>query len=145
MDPDLNRYNLHHPVTRHPVMSTAQWRHAYRNAWKALLDYRRIPGYLRAAQADGLDTRLVFSRMLGYRVAVFCHDIHPLEYGWGLRKSQDQRRSNRLPEPGFRLRQWYDAVMVQTYTRYLRWRIGRIYRQITESAPPPPPVLPSES
>jgi hypothetical protein len=143
LDPDLNRYNLHYPVTRHPLMSPSQWRRAYRNAWKALLDYRRIPGYLRAAQADGLDTRLVFSRMLGYRLAVFWHDIHPIEYGWGRYRLKEQRRPGGSPAPGFRLRQEWDKVMLAIYTHYLRWRIGRIYRRVSGSEPPP--VLLSES
>ncbi|MEZ5582215.1 MAG: radical SAM protein [Candidatus Competibacteraceae bacterium] len=140
LEPDLNRYNLHHPVTRHPLMSTAEWRQAYRDAWKALLDYRRIPNYLRAAQADGLDTRLVFSRLLGYRLAVFWYNIHPIEYGSGLRRFQDQRRPDRPLAAGFGLRQWWDTLMSKYYTRYYHWRIGRIYKRVINCAPPPLPM-----
>jgi pyruvate-formate lyase-activating enzyme len=138
LDPDLNRYSLHRPVSRHPRMSPSQWRGAYHKAWRTLLDYRRIPGYLRRARADGLDTRLVFSRMLGYRLAIFLHDVHPIEYGQGLRKHRDQRRPELPPEPAwrFRMRMWRDTEAERVYTAYLRWRIGRIYRRTLAAEPP---------
>lgn len=141
LDPDLNRYDLHHPVNRHPCMSTRQWRRAYRRAWQALLDYRRIPAYLRAAQADGLDTRLVFSRMVGYRLAVFYHDIHPIELGWGRRRFHDQRRPGGPAESAWRfhLRMGLAGLIEQAYVRHLRWRVGRIFRKTLHAVPPPAP------
>ena len=35
MDPDLNKYDLHHRVTHHPRMSDAEWEEAYQAAWHA--------------------------------------------------------------------------------------------------------------
>ena len=35
MDPDLNKYNLHHRVSHHPIMSDAEWEDAYEAAWDA--------------------------------------------------------------------------------------------------------------
>ncbi|WP_200284038.1 B12-binding domain-containing radical SAM protein [Rhabdochromatium marinum] len=146
MDSDLNRYDLHHPVTRGRHMSLSQWRHAYRHAWGALLDYRRIPRYLRQAAADGLDTRLVFSRMVGYRLAVFFHDLHPIEYGQGRLRFREQRRPTRPTESvwRFRARIWLEETGEWIYTRYLHWRVGRIYRKVTGCAPPPLPQRRSE-
>jgi hypothetical protein len=141
LDPDLNHYDLHHPVHRHSRMSSRQWRRAYRRAWRTLLNYRRIPGYLRAAAADGLDTRLLFSRMVGYRLAVFFHDIHPIEYGWGRRRFHDQFRPDIPTEAAWRfhLRIRVDRLLEQAYIRYLWWRVGRLYRGTLHATPPPMP------
>ena len=34
MDPDLNKYDLHHRVVHHPKMSDAEYEQTYRDAWK---------------------------------------------------------------------------------------------------------------
>jgi hypothetical protein len=139
LDPDLNLYTLHHPVKAHPTMSIRQWTRAYRRAWRALVAYHRIPGYLLAARRDGLDTRLVFSRMVGYRLSLFWYDIHPIEFGMGLRKVRTRRRPGFSIEPlwRFRIRAALGYAVEQAYLNYLRWRVGRIYRRTLDIRPPP--------
>ncbi|GJL83548.1 MAG: hypothetical protein DHS20C01_31820 [marine bacterium B5-7] len=138
LDPDLNRYTLHHPVKTHPTMSSRQWKRAYRRAWRSLVAYHRIPGYLRAAQNDGLDTRLVFSRMVGYRLSLFWYDIHPIEFGLGLRKVRTQKRSGFPIKAAwmFWIQSTTNYVIERTYLNYLHWRIGRIYRRTLNDTPP---------
>ena len=40
MDPDLNKYDLHHRVVHHPKMSDAEYEQTYRDAWRDLLHAR---------------------------------------------------------------------------------------------------------
>jgi hypothetical protein len=35
MDPDFNKFDVHHRVTHHPTMSDAEFDRTYRDAWMA--------------------------------------------------------------------------------------------------------------
>ena len=52
MDPDLNKYDLHHRVAHHPKMSDAEWEEAYRDAWQAYYTPEHIRTILRRAAAN---------------------------------------------------------------------------------------------
>ena len=42
MDPDLNKYDLHHRVTHHATMSDAEWEEAYKAAWAAYFTWEHM-------------------------------------------------------------------------------------------------------
>jgi len=54
MDPDMNRYDLHHRVTRHGKMTDAEWEDTYRAAWEAFYTVEHIRTVLRRAAASPL-------------------------------------------------------------------------------------------
>ena len=42
MDPDLNKYDLHHRVSHHRKMSDAEWEEAYKAAWAAYFTWEHM-------------------------------------------------------------------------------------------------------
>ena len=42
MDPDLNKYDLHHRVSHHDTMSDAEWEEAYKAAWDAYFTWEHM-------------------------------------------------------------------------------------------------------
>ncbi len=53
MDPDLNKYDLEHVTTAHPIMSKAQWEQVYQEAWAAYYSPEHIKTVMRRAAATG--------------------------------------------------------------------------------------------
>ena len=51
MDPDLNKYDLNHAVTGHPLMSQAEWEAAYKLAWETYYSDEHVERVLRRATA----------------------------------------------------------------------------------------------
>ena len=51
MDPDLNKYDIEHVTTDHPLMTSAQWRQAYRDAWAAFYSPDHFETVMRRAEA----------------------------------------------------------------------------------------------
>ena len=52
MDPDLNKYDLHHRVVHHPKMSDAEYEQTYRDAWKTYYTPEHIETVARRHGAD---------------------------------------------------------------------------------------------
>ena len=42
MDPDLNKYDLHHRVSHHATMSDAEWEETYKAAWDAYFTWEHM-------------------------------------------------------------------------------------------------------
>ncbi|MEM8811244.1 MAG: radical SAM protein, partial [Pseudomonadota bacterium] len=51
MDPDLNKYDLDHRVSRHPKMSDTEWEEAYEEAWASYYSFEHIETVLKRAAA----------------------------------------------------------------------------------------------
>src|SRR3954465_3794276 len=51
MDPDLNKYDLNHVVTEHPLMSREAWEGAYRLAWETYYSDEHVERVLRGGAA----------------------------------------------------------------------------------------------
>ena len=51
MDPDLNKYDLNHACTGHPLMSQDEWEAAYRIAWETYYTDEHVEPVLRRAAA----------------------------------------------------------------------------------------------
>ncbi len=93
MDPDLNKYDVSHPVSHHPKMSLAEWEDAYRSAWESYYspEHRRTVVRRAAAHPLGRPT-VVFSTLLEFYVLATIEGIHPLEGGfWRLKRRRDRR------------------------------------------------------
>ena len=54
MDPDMNKYDLEHVTTAHPVMTAAEWHSIYRQAWDLYYSTEHIETILRRAKASGI-------------------------------------------------------------------------------------------
>ncbi len=82
MDPDMNKYDLHHRVTHHPKMSDAEWEDAYRAAWEAFYSPEHIRTVLRrtAANRRGRPGRTL-AKLLWFKIVSTYEGVHPLDGG----------------------------------------------------------------
>ena len=55
MDPDMNKYDVEHVCTGHPLMSNEAWNKTYRDAWKRYYTDEHVETVLRRAAANGLE------------------------------------------------------------------------------------------
>ena len=54
MDPDMNKYDLEHVCTGHPVMAKQEWEAVYREAWTTYYTDDHVETILRRAVVSGL-------------------------------------------------------------------------------------------
>ncbi|MBD1548127.1 B12-binding domain-containing radical SAM protein [Roseibium aggregatum] len=94
MDPDLNKYDLNHRVSHHPVMSDAEWEDAYRSAWDSYYSMDHVTTVLRraAAHPKGRPGNKLFL-MMWFWLMVRYEGVHPLEGGYFRIKVRTDRRS----------------------------------------------------
>ena len=95
MDADLNKYDLNHRVSRHPVMSDEEWDEAYRAAWNAYYTPEHMETILKraAAHKKGRPGNKLFLMCWFYFMLKF-EKIHPLEGGYFRLKFRKDRRSD---------------------------------------------------
>lgn len=94
MDPDLNKYDLNHRVSHHPVMSDEEWEDAYRSAWDSYYSMDHVTTVLRRAAAHprGRPGNKLFL-MMWFWLMVRYEGVHPLEGGYFRIKVRTDRRS----------------------------------------------------
>lgn len=133
MDPDLNKYDLHHRVTHHPRMSDEDWDETYRAAWAAYYNGAHMETVVRRAAAiPNGKPRAKMRAMLWFSLMFQIENVHPLEGGIFRRKYRRDRRPS-LPREGvlpFYVR--YGAEIAAKACRYglmIRKAYG-IYRRI---------------
>ena len=92
MDPDMNKYDLEHACTAHPIMSKAQWEGVYRDAWARYYTDEHVETVLRRAKACGLSTRKIVDAMTIFSGSSRIEGVHPLQFGFVRHKVRTQRR-----------------------------------------------------
>jgi len=100
MDPDLNKFDVHHRVVHHSKMSDSEFDQTYRDAWKAYYTPEHIETVARrhGALPDG-DPMQPAAHMTMFKIMFEAEGIHPLE-GGGLRlKYRRDRRPGMPVEP----------------------------------------------
>ena len=92
MDPDLNKYDVEHVTTDHPLMSKAQWQQAYRDAWAAFYSPRAFRD--RDAPRRGHQQRpgKVLTQLIWSYCSVVLENVHPYQGGYLRRKYRKDRR-----------------------------------------------------
>jgi len=92
MDPDMNRYDLEHACTAHPIMSRETWEQVYRDAWTRYYSDDHIETIMRRAAASGLNKTKVIDAITLFSGAARIEGVHPLQFGFVRRKIRTQRR-----------------------------------------------------
>jgi hypothetical protein len=92
MDPNMNKYNLEHVCTSHPLMSADDWRGVYRDAWARYYTDAHVETVLRRAVASGLSPRKIVDAMTVFSGSTRIEGVHPLQFGYVRRKLRTQRR-----------------------------------------------------
>jgi hypothetical protein len=100
MDPDLNKYDLHHRVSHHPRMSDAEWEDAYKAAWDSYFTWEHMETVARrhARLPHGRPKRAL-QHMVEFKLLYANEKVHTLEGGVVRRKRRLSRRPTLPVEP----------------------------------------------
>jgi len=127
MDPDLNKYDVHHRVSHHPKMSDEEWDEAYRAAWEAYYTPEHMRRILRRICANRLGRpRTAFVMLIWFKLMITFEGVHPLE-GGGLRLKFRRDRRYGMPlesRLGFYCR-YFGGTALKA------WRYWGVYRSST--------------
>jgi radical SAM superfamily enzyme YgiQ (UPF0313 family) len=119
MDGDLNKYDLNHATTAHPLMSKTEWERAYRTAWESYYSDRHIETVLRRAAASRqMSPGNVCFLIVWFKGCIEIERIHPLEGGFLRMKFRRDRRPGLPLEPAWR---FYPRYWAETCWKELRW------------------------
>ena len=132
MDPDMNKYDLEHVTTAHPIMSKAEWEHAYRLAWQTYYTPEHMETVMRRAAATGISVGKMMFLLLWFYGCVTIEKIHPLEGGYLRRKVRTDRRPGFPIEPPLVFYPKYFAELIAKHVRLAQviWRMARVRRSI---------------
>jgi radical SAM superfamily enzyme YgiQ (UPF0313 family) len=132
MEKDLNRYDVVHVTTAHPLMPDAALLGIYRKAWELYYSPAHVERVLRRTKAWGYDLANMRAKLFGFHAPARVERVHPLEGGIFRRKFRRDRR------PGFPVESpfvfyprygWEIALKVARFAA-LWWRYWRIYRRV---------------
>jgi Radical SAM superfamily len=93
MDPDMNKYDLEHVTTGHPVMTAEDWQQVYREAWDLYYSAEHIETIFRRAKASGIKPVRLLNHILQFYFTFIQEHVHPLQGGYFRRKLRRHRRS----------------------------------------------------
>ncbi len=132
MDADLNKYDLNHATTAHPVMPRADWERAYRSAWETYYSTEHIETILRRAMATGTSPGKAMFFIVWFKGCINIEKIHPLEGGFLRLKFRRSRRSELPLESALA---FYPKYLIEVFSKQIRWislyaRLRLIYRKI---------------
>ncbi|MFN3658839.1 MAG: B12-binding domain-containing radical SAM protein [Pseudolabrys sp.] len=131
MDPDLNKYDLHHITCEHPRMSRDEWEYAYRESWKRYYSYEHCERVMRRSAALRAFGNTLFV-LTWFKASFELENCHPVESGLFRLKSRRDRRHTLPLEPVWTFYPKYIAELARkTYgwaSIYLRLR--RIYLRV---------------
>ena len=100
MDPDLNKYDLHHRVSHHATMSDAEWEETYKAAWAAYFTWEHMETVTRRhARLEGGRPNKALQYLNEFRMLYENEGVHTLEGGVVRRKRRRSRRPTLPLEP----------------------------------------------
>ena len=132
MDPDMNRYDLEHVTTAHPLMSKSEWEGAYRLAWETYYTPDHMEVVMRRGAAVGISPGKMLFLLLWFYGCVTVEKIHPLEGGYLRRKVRVDRRPGLAIESPLSFYPRYAFEVVQKHVAVFGlWRrMSRVRKSI---------------
>jgi radical SAM superfamily enzyme YgiQ (UPF0313 family) len=132
MDRDLNKYDLNHDVTAHPIMTRDEWRETYRSAWETYYTDEHVETVIRRAIATGTSPGKTTFFIVWFKGCIGIEGIHPLEGGFFRRKVRKNRRSGMKIESPFL---FYARYAAETLGKQFKWislylRMRLIYKRV---------------
>lgn len=132
MDEDLNKYDLNHDVTDHPIMSRQEWRDTYRKAWETYYTDEHVETVLRRCIATGTSPGKTMFFIVWFKGCIHIEGVHPLEGGFLRIKARLNRRSGMKVESPV---SFYPKYFAGTLRRQFRWislyvRMRLIYMRV---------------
>jgi radical SAM superfamily enzyme YgiQ (UPF0313 family) len=132
MDPDMNKYDLEHVTTAHPLMSAQELADVYQHAWRHYYNDRHIETILRRAIATGFNPKKMADMLTLFSGAVRYESVHPLQVGVMRRKVRTQRRQGMPIESTltFYPRRFAEMASGVAAWASMAWRYRRILRRV---------------
>ncbi|MCQ8784218.1 B12-binding domain-containing radical SAM protein [Mangrovibrevibacter kandeliae] len=118
VDADMNRYDLNHVCTDHPVMSRAEWEGIYRDAWRIFYSDDHVVTVQKRAAAMGLSPFKLVNFQIWFKGSIDIEGVHPLESGYFRLKSRRDRRPTLPIESPFL---FYPRYAGETLVKLARW------------------------
>ena len=81
VDPDLNKYDLEHVCTAHPVMTKEAWEKIYAQAWSIYYTDAHVETLMRRAVVSGIKLSKLMRVMIAFSGASTIEGLHPLQCG----------------------------------------------------------------
>jgi radical SAM superfamily enzyme YgiQ (UPF0313 family) len=131
MDPDLNKYDLHHITFQHSRMSREEWAHAYRECWKRYYSFEHCERVMRRAASLRSFGSSLFA-MTWFKASFELENCHPVESGLFRLKSRRDRRPTLAIEP---IWTFYPKFLSELVYKTVGWaaiylRLRKIYVKI---------------
>lgn len=132
MDTDLNKYDLNHDVTDHPLMTRNEWRDTYRSAWETYYTDEHVETVIRRAIATGTSPGKTTFFIVWFKGCIGIEGIHPLEGGFFRRKVRKNRRVGMKTESPLL---FYPKYAAETLGNQFKWislylRMRLIYKRV---------------
>lgn len=132
MEADLNKYDLNHITTAHPLMSKEVWEKTYIRAWDAYYTSEHVETVLRRAKATGSSPGKTLFYMSWFKGCISIEKVHPIEGGFLRLKYRQDRRPGLPLEPVVLFYPKYFAGMLWKQIRWitLYMRLRMVYMKI---------------
>lgn len=132
MDSDLNKYDLNHDVTAHPLMTRKEWRDTYRAAWETYYSDEHVETVIRRAIATRTSPGKTTFFIVWFKGCIGIEGIHPLEGGFFRRKVRKNRRAGMKIEGPLL---FYPKYVAETLGKQFKWvtlylRMRLIYKRV---------------
>jgi len=136
LETDMNRYDLEHITTDHPLMSDREWLDLYHAAWGIYYSPEHVETLLRRSAATSENPvkqtgRLVYHVAQFYGTTIY-EKVHPLQSGYFRRKMRTQRRFG-LPRENpliFYLRRVWETIRTYAPVPLFVWKLLRLRKRI---------------
>ena len=133
LDPDLNKYDIEHVTTEHPLMSRAEWEQLYKDSWA----FYYSPGHMRtvlrrAAATPGMSAGNMFFLLMWFYTCIILEKVDPLQGGYLRRKYRRDRRPTLHRESPFVFYPRFAAEIVSKHFRLagMAWELYRLRREL---------------
>jgi hypothetical protein len=132
MDPDMNKYDLEHACTAHPLMSKEAWTKVYYDAWARYYSDEHVETIMRRAVATGINHAKLIDSLIMFSGAARIEGVHPLQFGFVRRKLRTQRRHGMpIVNPlSFYIWRALDILNVAIQWGKMIWRYKRMLKRI---------------
>jgi hypothetical protein len=134
----MNKYDLEHVTTGHPLMTDRDWQAIYRSAWDLYYSDAHIETIFRRARASGIKPVRLLNHIVQFYFTVTQEHVHPLQGGYFRRKLRRHRRAG-LPRENpiiFYPRRVRDAVGTQVRLAIFYLHLHRIRRRVERDSQP---------
>jgi len=136
MDPDMNKYDVNHVTTGHPLMSKADWERAWQLAWETYYSPDHIETIIKRARPDDIGVSKVTFMSWWFYYCTKYEKVHPFESGLFRHKYRLDRRSGLAIENPliFYSRRWWKFMRNHAVLLSLLLKYGRILKRIKADA-----------